>query len=85
MAANIFGRWPISRVVAKPPGADLATSKLASATTSTNSASSTGGSPRPGSLPDQAPWSVVDPFGNVLGIMDSRRYLDILANREAAL
>ena len=29
--------------------------------------------------------SVVDPFGNVLGIMYNRHYLDILANRGGAL
>ena len=29
--------------------------------------------------------SVVDPFGNVLGIMCNRHYLDILANRGGAL
>jgi len=28
--------------------------------------------------------SVVDPFGNVLGIMYNRHYLDILANRGGA-
>ena len=28
--------------------------------------------------------SVVDPFGNVLGIMYNRHYLDILGNHEAA-
>jgi predicted enzyme related to lactoylglutathione lyase len=28
--------------------------------------------------------SVADPFGNVLGIMDNRHYLDILGNREGA-
>jgi len=29
--------------------------------------------------------SVVDPFGNVLGIMYNRHYLDILGNHEAAV
>jgi predicted enzyme related to lactoylglutathione lyase len=28
--------------------------------------------------------SVIDPFGNVLGIMHKRHYLGALANREAA-
>jgi hypothetical protein len=46
-----------SRTLLAKPGADLVTSNFASATTSTSSALSTGGWPRPDALPNQAAWS----------------------------
>ncbi len=108
--------------LARPPGAGQATSSSASATASTNWASSTGDL-LPRSLPQALAGrscagrsttlphpldrlvslgakllepiteqggpgyvtaSVVDPFGNVLGIMYNRHYLDILGDRGGA-